>query len=184
MTCQDNDILLNNALIQMARSFLQYVAESWPWVSTESASVESQVRVLAARQRQDVSQLAALLVRREHFIDFGSFPTEYTDQQFLSLQAMIGRMKASHQLVCSRIANTLTSLRTAGDAEGSRLLGTLESHERDILKALSETDNFFNGDNGNVANNGNTTLGGPPNTIIVGAGNQIQIVPPGSIVVP
>ena len=138
MTCQDNERLLNNVLIQMARSFLQYVAESWPWVNTEAASVESQVRVLAARQRQDVSELAAYLDRREHFIDFGSFPTEYTDQQFLSLQALIGRMKSSHQLVCSRLANSVTSLRTAGDAEGSQLLGTLESHERDILKALGE----------------------------------------------
>ncbi len=138
MASQDNENLLNNVLIQMSRSFLQYVAESWPWVSADSASVESQVRVLAARQRQDVSELAAYLDSREHFIDFGSFPTEYTDQQFLSLQAMIGRMKASHSLVCSRIANAVASLRTAGDAEGSQLLGTLESHERDILKALGE----------------------------------------------
>lgn len=138
MTCQDNEIRLNNVLIQMARSFLQYVAESWPWVSTETASVESQVRVLAARQRQDVSELAAFLAGREHFIDFGSFPTEYTDQQFLSLQALIGRMKASHQLVCSRIANTVTSLRTVGDAEACQLLGIVELHERDILKALGE----------------------------------------------
>lgn len=138
MTCQDNEILLNNVLIQMARSFLQYVAESWPWVSTAAASVESQVRVLAARQRQDVSELAAFLIRREHFIDFGSFPTEYTDQQFLSLQALIGRMQGSHQLVCNRIANTVMSLRTAGDTESSQLLSILESHERDILKALGE----------------------------------------------
>ena len=138
MTCQDNEILLNNVLIQMACSFLQYVAESWPWVSLDEASVESQVRVLAARQRQDVGALATLLDGREHHIDFGSFPTEYTDQQFLSLHAMIGRLKSSHELVCGRIASALVSLRTAGDSDGSELLGTVESHERDILKALGE----------------------------------------------
>lgn len=138
MAFQDNEILLNNVLIQMARSFLQYVAESWPWVSRDDASVESQVRVLAARQRQDVSEIAALLTQREHFIDFGSFPTEYTDQQFLSLQALTGRMIASHQLVCGRLAIAITSLRAAGDAEGSQLISTIESHERDILKSLSE----------------------------------------------
>lgn len=59
------------------------------------------------------------------------------------------------------------------DANGSlRLGGTLG------------TGNLFNDDNGNVANNGNTTSGGAPNVIILGAGNQIQIVPPGSIVLP
>lgn len=46
------------------------------------------------------------------------------------------------------------------------------------------TGNFFNDDNGNVANNGNTTLGGATNIVIVGAGNQIQIIPPPSIIVP
>ena len=85
MTCQDNEILLNGVLIQMARSFLQYVAECSLWVAANDASDEAQVLVLAARQRQDVAEIAALLDAREHSIDFGSFPTEYTDQQFLAV---------------------------------------------------------------------------------------------------
>lgn len=138
MTCQDNEILLNGILIQMARSFLQYVSECSPWVDVDSASLEAQINVLAARQRQDVAEIASLLDSREHHIDFGSFPTEYTDQQFLSLKAVIGRLKSSHQLVCERIGNTLISLQTAGDQEAAELLTSLESHERDILKALGE----------------------------------------------
>ena len=130
MTCQDNEAVLNNTLIQMACSFLQYVGESWPWVSTESNSIEPQIRVLAARQRQDVSEIVDLLTAREHFIDFGSFPTEYTDQQFLALQT----------LICERIALSVESLQTAGDSEATELLRTVESHERDILKALSEVE--------------------------------------------
>lgn len=138
MTCQDNEILLNNTLIQMACSFLQYVAESSPWVRLESSSVEAQVPVLAARQRQDVAEIVELLTAREHFIDFGSFPTEYTDQQFLSLNVLIGRLKHSQNLVCSRIASAIVSLRTAGDAEAADLLGAVESHEQGILKSLGE----------------------------------------------
>jgi hypothetical protein len=138
MTCQDSEILLNNALIQMARSFLQYVSESSPWVSLDSASAESQIEVLAARQRQDVGEIVSLLTAREHFIDFGSFPTEYTDLQFLSLRALMGRLKVSQRLICDRLATSTVSLRTAGDSEGADLLTTLESHERDILRALQE----------------------------------------------
>ena len=138
MTCQDNELLLNNVLIQMARSFLQYVAESSPWVSYDTASLESQVLVLAARQRQDVAELATLLTNREHFIDFGSFPTEYTDQQFLSLQSIIGRIEASHALVCRRIETAGESLRTAGDAVGSETLVQVLHFERDIQRGLSE----------------------------------------------
>jgi len=138
MTCQENEIVLNNALIQMARSFLQYVSESSPWVSMDSASAEAQIEVLAARQRQDVGEIVSVLSVREHFIDFGSFPTEYTDLQFLSLQALMGRLKASQRLICDGLAASTVSLRTSGDAEGADLLSTLESHERDILRALQE----------------------------------------------
>lgn len=138
MTCQDNEILLNNILIQMARSFLQYASESSPWVSVDSASVGSEVEVLAARQRQDVGEIVSLLTAREHFIDFGSFPTEYTDLQFLSLQALMGRLKVSQQLICNRMTAGIVSLRAAGDSDGAELLTALESHERDILRALNE----------------------------------------------
>lgn len=138
MTCQDNEAVLNNALIQMARSFLQYVSESSPWVSMDAASAESQIEVLAARQRQDVGEVVGLLTTRERFIDFGSFPTEYTDLQFLSLQALMGRLKVSQRVICDRLAASAVSLRTAGDGEGADLLTTLESHERDILHALQE----------------------------------------------
>ena len=43
---------------------------------------------------------------------------------------------------------------------------------------------FFNDDNGNLAGNGNTTAGGAPVVNILGAGNQIEIIDPGVIVVP
>ncbi|MDA1231303.1 MAG: hypothetical protein O2856_11065 [Planctomycetota bacterium] len=138
MTCQDNEILLNNVLIQMARSFLQYVSESSPWVASNAASDEAQLMILAARQRQDVAEIVAMLDGREHYIDFGSFPTEYTDQQFLSLQAIMGGLICSQKSVCNRISTLIVSLRTAGDVAGFDLLTTVESHERDILRAMNE----------------------------------------------
>ncbi len=138
MTCQDNEILLNNTLIQMSCSFLQYVSESWPWVRLEATSIEEQVRVLAARQRQDVGEIVSLLSTREHYIDFGSFPTEYTDQQFLGLNVLIGRLKLSQKLICDRISSSAISLQTAGDAEGSEVLRIVGQHEAEILKALGE----------------------------------------------
>ncbi len=143
MTCQDNEILLNGVLIQMARSFLQYVSECSLWVAGDAASDEAQVLVLAARQRQDVADIAALLDAREHHIDFGSFPTEYTDQQFLSLQSLMSGLKRSHESVCNRIGNAVVSLRTAGDTEAAELLATVESHERDILRGMSEIEKML-----------------------------------------
>lgn len=138
MTCQDNEILLNNVLIQMARSFLQYVAECSPWVRIESAAIGEQVNVLAERQRQDVSELAALLTEREHFIDFGSYPTEYTDQQFLALLALMSSLSSSQGRIQNFMKAAIASLQANGDSEGADLLTVLEMHEADIQKALSQ----------------------------------------------
>ena len=138
MTCQDNEILLNGVLIQMSRSFLQYVAECSLWVAANDASDEAQVLVLAARQRQDVAELAGLLDAREHSIDFGSFPTEYTDQQFLALKSVIRSLNRSHESVCTSVRTTAVLLRTAGDSEAADLLTTIESRERDLLRAMRE----------------------------------------------
>lgn len=138
MMNQDNEILLNGVLIQMARSFLQYISESSPWVASDAASEEAQVIVLAARQRQDVADIAAVLDQREHYIDFGTFPTEYTDQQFLSLLSVMSGLKRSHESVCSQISRTIVALRNNDDAEAVELLTAVEARERDILRAMGE----------------------------------------------
>lgn len=138
MTCQDNELLLNRVLIDLARSFLQYVAESWPWVSTDAGSIEQQVLVIAARQRQDVSDIAQLLTEREHFVDFGSYPTEYTDLQFLSLQSALPRVLTSQQHIARRLADAASSLRAAGDLPGADLLTAVAAHQHDATHSLTE----------------------------------------------
>jgi hypothetical protein len=138
MTDQDNNTLLNGIVVTMAHSFLQYVAEAWTWVQADAGNIEEQVRALAARQRQDVSDIAALLTEREFSIDFGSFPTQYTDLQFLSLQKLMDSLTASHTEVTQKITDVLNTLRTMGDNEAVDLLTTIEAHEHDISKALAE----------------------------------------------
>ena len=57
MTNLPTESIINEALISLARSFLQYVVESWPWVDQSHRGIEQEVRALAARQRQDASEL-------------------------------------------------------------------------------------------------------------------------------
>ncbi|MCA9036490.1 MAG: hypothetical protein KDA91_15250 [Planctomycetaceae bacterium] len=138
MALQDNETLLNNVLISMAHSFLQYVSESWPWVSNAGQSLEEQVNVIAARQRQDVADIVALLNEREFPIDFGTFPTEYTDLQFLSLLGLLNLLDNSQQKVCNGISDAVTSLSAAGDEEGAALLRAIEVRQRESVSALKE----------------------------------------------
>jgi len=135
---QQSESVLNNVLIDMACSFLQYVAEAWPWVSTQDHSVEEQVNAIAARQRQDVAEIVALLTAREQFIDFGSFPTEYTDLQFIALEALFDSLHGSQQIVCDSIASALSQLRDGSDEEAVNLLTAIETRQTEAATALKE----------------------------------------------
>jgi hypothetical protein len=135
---QQSEVVLNNVLIDMARSFLQYVAESWPWVDAQVQSIEQQVIVVAARQRQDVAEIVTLLTSREHFIDFGSFPTEYTDLQFIALDALFDGLNRSQASVLHSLATAIVDARATGDNEAADLLTAIRIRQQDAATALQE----------------------------------------------
>lgn len=133
---QESNNILNSVLIDMARSFLQYVSESSPWVGVDAAAIEEQFSVLAVRQRQDVSDIVALLTDREHPVDLGTYPTEYTDQQFLALGAVFQNLRLSQQKVCASIAEGLNQLKSTDDASASELLETIDIRQKELAKSL------------------------------------------------
>lgn len=135
---QQAEQILNGVLIEMARSLLQYVAEAWPWVDVQKQSIEDQVLVLAARQRQDVSDIVEELNDREHPIDFGTFPTEYTDLQFLSLGALFDPLLHSQKLVAESLDAAIGQLSTLGDTEAAQLLQAIKIRQAEITTALGE----------------------------------------------
>lgn len=129
---------INNALISLSRSFLQYVAESWPWVDVDAQQVEDQLQVLAARQRQDVGDIVQLLTDRDWFIDFGTYPTEYTDLHFISLASIFDWLLNGQSQIADRLAEALTSLKEAGDTAASELLETVALRQNDLASAIKE----------------------------------------------
>lgn len=135
---QQAESALNNVLIGMARSFLQYVAEGWPWVSSEAQAIEDQVLVIAQRQRQDVADIANFLTEREHYIDFGSFPTEYTDLQFLALGALFDKLHNSQALVIASIESAVNELNAEGDTAAVQLLKAVEIRQKEAAAALKD----------------------------------------------
>ncbi|MFY9256449.1 MAG: ferritin-like domain-containing protein [Fuerstiella sp.] len=135
---QLTESVLNNVLIDMACSFMQYVSESSPWVSVTEQRVGEQFLVIAARQRQDVADIAKLLTEREQRVDFGSFPTEYTDLQFLALDRMFEMLRSSHDLVLASIASGMKAVQEAGDEEAVQLLAAVQVRQKEAAHALKE----------------------------------------------
>lgn len=134
MSGQSTEVVLNRVLIQLSRSFLQYVSESSPWVRYDAPSLATEIEALAAQQRDDVGRLVDLLNDREHFVDFGSFPTEYTDQQFLGLDVLIGRLERSQSRINGLISSAVDSVEH--DGEASILLTQVLLNEKQIEASL------------------------------------------------
>ena len=135
---QQTETLLNSVLIKMARSFLQYMSEASPWIGEQAQSIGEQVAVLAVRQRQDAALIADLLADREYFVDFGVYPTEYTDQQFLALEAVFSNLRSSQDQVCDAISTIHAEVSTAGDTQAADVLSTIDVRQKELAHALKE----------------------------------------------
>ena len=134
--------LLNSVLIQMSRSLLQYASEASVWVRAEASSAASRLEAAAQRQRQAVGRLAKLLDGRDFAVDFGTFPTEYTDLQFLALKSLVAGLLNGPHRICEAAQSAVARLQATGDAEAATLLAEILTGQQAIesdLQAIAAT---------------------------------------------
>ena len=84
---QQNEVL-NQILITLGRSLLQYSGAAWPWTGSSSTVSRAAIEALIGEQADHIRQLAELLDSRGWTIDFGVFP-DFTDLHYLSLQYVL-----------------------------------------------------------------------------------------------
>jgi hypothetical protein len=138
MTHVPTEQTMNTALIGLSRSFLQYVAESWPWVDEADRSIERQLQILASRQRLDVGDLVGFLVDRDWNVDFGTFPTEYTDLHFISLSALFEWLTVGQAQIDRLLSSTQQMLKETEDLPALHLVEAIALSQNDIAKAMKE----------------------------------------------
>jgi hypothetical protein len=124
---------LNDLLVDLGRSLLQYVGECWPWVPADAARAQADIERLVARQRENVARLTELLIRRNGAIDFGTFPTEYTDLHYVALDYLLELLITAEE---SLVAEVERARALCDDAEAAALLDDILVDERDIVAEL------------------------------------------------
>jgi hypothetical protein len=130
-----HDAKLNDLLVDLGRSLLQYADESWPWAKSGEAAAEQTVRAAAAEQRDHVARLADLLADRNWAIDFGNYPTDYTDLHFLSLDFFLPRLAAAQTAVVAELDDAVHGC--VDDPEAVTILKDVLAGERDIAAKLT-----------------------------------------------
>jgi hypothetical protein len=94
---------LNDLLIDVGRSLLQYVGESWPWTSEDEEGERATVERIVAEQRATVLELATLLDERAHRTTYGQYPSEYTSLHYVALDYLLDQLVDQQQSLAAEL---------------------------------------------------------------------------------
>lgn len=123
---------LNKLFVLLHRSLLQYVGECWPWTAEDGRQTEilATIKSLIANQKQHEAALAKPLTESGWVLDFGGYPTLYTDLHYVSLTYLL------KQLVISQ-SQIIAAFDAAAQAySDSPLLKRVADSEREALKTI------------------------------------------------
>ena len=132
----EHNAKLNQLLIDIGRSLLQYVGHCSSWSSRSQAGLEQEFAKLVEIQQQHVGQISALLTDRRWTIDFGGFPASFTDLHFLSLKYLLKLILKNQDAVISELEEA--SHTSVHDPEASALIGEILKSEQQITQQLKE----------------------------------------------
>ena len=131
------DHRLNDLLISVVRSLLQYATEAWPWSAARDAvKTRRTLEELATEQRRSVQRIVDLLDERRFAIDFDQYPEAFTNLNFVTLEYLLDQLVASQRKVvkaCDRVARDCRH-----DPEAASLIENVRVREQQILSQLQE----------------------------------------------
>jgi hypothetical protein len=125
---------LNQLLIDLGRSLLQYVGQCSSWAGQNPASIEQEFNGVVAQQQHEVAQLVDLLMQRHWTIDFGVFPPTYTDLHFLALKYLLKQILENQQLILAELDESVHTC--VDDPEAVSLINEILASERKITEQL------------------------------------------------
>lgn len=131
---------LNDLLIHLGRSLLQYVGECWPWSDRDAQKERAVIEELVQKQKRQTAELANYLHDVEWRIDPGTYPTEYTDLHYVALDFLLTQL-IQNQLALVEDAKRVM-LVCEPDPAAKQLVGEIQAVQQSIasdLQSLAES---------------------------------------------
>lgn len=123
---------LNHLLIRLLRSLLQYASECWPWASVDESGEQQAILEMGQVQLAHVHRLVDLLVERGWSIDFGNYPTEFTDLNYVGLDFLLGELIADEAKSITELERAQADL--AGDSAAGLVAEILVAERANAAK--------------------------------------------------
>jgi hypothetical protein len=125
---------LQELLQRESRSFLQYVRDSFPWITSEEKPALAQLQTLIEEERRATAALAKFLTRQRIPLPYlGSYPVTFTTLNFISLDHLLPILADSERRAITDLESDLASF---ADPECCHEVQKLLDLKRRHLKAL------------------------------------------------
>jgi hypothetical protein len=91
-------LILPDLLRREARSFLQYVHESYPWAKGDSEKLRVAILQIAEAEAAHNAKLGRLMQKRHlPWPGLGAYPTSFTNSNFLDAAALVPKLLAAER---------------------------------------------------------------------------------------
>lgn len=134
MADNQQNAAISQLLIDLSHCLLQYVGECWPWTAVDGREQQAIVEAVT-RQKRSIGSLVNLLDGRRQPVDFGTYPTEFTDLQYLSITHLLGQLVDDERAVVYLLEQAAQTC--AGDGEAGGVVEQILADEREILSQVS-----------------------------------------------
>jgi hypothetical protein len=126
--------LLEDIARRENRSLLQYVRDSYPWITPDEREVLSQLRTMIEEEQQGVGELVRFLYSHHRPPPyFDSFPTSFTSLSFVSLDHLLPILVANERKELERLESEVSTL---ADPEAKLFVEKIVANKRRHLKTL------------------------------------------------
>jgi hypothetical protein len=128
--------LLSRLISMGSSSLLQYVSESSPWSADPAHSALGTVLALAKEERDAVAQITRHLQKRHvRLPKFGSYPSHYTNINFVSLEYLLPKLVAEQE---KEIAEIVSRSRSEDEEDDRRIVQHYLEMKRKHLQTLQD----------------------------------------------
>jgi hypothetical protein len=134
MTRVEHNSQLNQIVIDLGCSLLQFCGEVSAWSPANAADARDTVSQAIKQQQEHRDQIVQLLVDRDYAVDFGVYPADFTDLHFMSLKAFLPRIIANQDAILLELNEAVHTC--IDDAPAMTVLNAVLTGERELTAAL------------------------------------------------
>jgi hypothetical protein len=127
--------VLNDVLIALHRSLLQYTHEAWPWTTAHSSATRDAIAAVATEQRETVDRLTELLRDRGYPVSFSTYP-DFSRFNYVSIEFLLKQLVKNQEQVVSLCESAAREL--ADEPEDGGLVHAIAVAETDRLRRLRD----------------------------------------------